>query len=71
MKTTCIIQIGENQYTTYIEAIERSLTVDIKDYNIDPLIYGEKVYILIFLLCTVEHNWQLWESLFLNKERNI
>ena len=71
MKTTCIIQIGQNHYTTYTRAIEQSITVDIRDYEIDPLIYGNRAYILIVLLCISVGDWKLWESIFLTGRHKI
>lgn len=69
MKSTCKIKIGSRQYISYTKAIEESITVDIRDYNMNPLIYGNRAYILIVILCISVGDWKLWESIFLTGKR--
>ncbi len=60
--------IGQKHFNTYEEIMIESVSIDIRDYRLNPLIYGSRIYILIILLCKIENGWNIWNTIYRKTE---
>lgn len=50
--------------------VENNVALDIKNYRINPLLHGAKVYIFILLLSEFTHNFNIWQEVYIYDKKN-